>query len=158
MLQRQQRWIQERNIDQISRWSLDECHTFLFLSETTQRKLPGAKTAGEARDKVKDRILKLVQQVENKDNDNELVLPTTLSPREILCADILDLHHKLLEHLVQGIPDLPLLRREQADDFDHDLVQSHQLISIILNYVSNLQLRAATTTMPTEPQTKPACC
>lgn len=151
MLQRQLTWVQERNIGQIQNWTLDECHTFLFLSETTQRKLPGAQTAGHARDKVKERILQLAELTEN--NNNGLGRPT-LSPREILCADILDLHHKLLEHLVQGIPDLPPLTREPVDEFDRDLVHSHQLVTIILNYVTTLQLR----TKAPESVTEASCC
>lgn len=93
---KQNAWLEQHHFDTINQWSLDECFTLLFMSETMQRKLPGASTAKCAKQRLKERLTELFSQASS--------MPITHANNSSAQEEITKLHRR--EHLLTAVINL----------------------------------------------------
>lgn len=138
---KQVEWLKRRHLSQVSGWTLDDALIFLFMSESTQKKLPGAETAGQIKDILKERVTQLVEgmaggQVAAASSTTTKHDANITTDHDIIVADIIRL---LLTFLAPALTSLfPQLHSADPVQFRADLCQYQDTLRRILATISTM--------------------
>ena len=130
-------WLNEHHFDRIGQWSLEDCYTLLFMSESMQRKLPGAETAKRAKHRIKERIAQLCSNQKstlgNAERDHSTLgtietepSSNTLNQWEQLCVATISLHQQYLKGFIPNLKSMaPLSSTSSKAQLKEELQQNY---------------------------------
>ena len=124
-------WLEQHHVETINQWSLDDCFTLLFMSESMQRKLPGTSTAKCTKQKLKERLIELFSQASSKSSTQDEM---RRHEREHLFATVINLLQRVLQCMNPEVGELDLLISSEVtgDQLQEILLQKHAMLNALL--------------------------
>lgn len=117
-------WLRKTHYNCIPHWSLATCLQYLYLSESTQKKLPGTETTGANKQAIKDRLQLLIKDIN----------AATLRVKEL--EEVIDCVNKAITSQL-GITNAPFIANNLAEPPEAQLVAN---CSLLLRYCQGLQI------------------
>ena len=124
------------------KWDMDTCIKFLMLSETTQKRLPGAPRPHQpcaVKEIVSQRLHFLLAEEEEQNKPIDKPLQTMTTPVNMPCIDTLNLLLMIIRHAFPSYPKviLPMAGFSTASKLNHDIRTLQQQLLDIVAWLDN---------------------